>query len=157
MAGASVTSAVNMTLFGHTENSQALEIEPFFSPLPLQKKRVSLTTQKLHLKQASSNIRLPSEPMNFDFQQCNKWEFSFVELKPVFFYGGCKIAGKLVRTRSCQLSDQRRTQHFNCKFKARLSLFKKALSFSDHSSKREDHAGRVEVVGGSTCTPQGPQ
>lgn len=27
-----MTSAVNMTLFGHTEDSQALEIEPFFPP-----------------------------------------------------------------------------------------------------------------------------
>lgn len=32
MVEASVTSAVNMTLFGHTEDSRALEIEPFFPP-----------------------------------------------------------------------------------------------------------------------------
>lgn len=32
MVEASVTSAVNMTLFGHTEDSEALEIEPFFPP-----------------------------------------------------------------------------------------------------------------------------
>lgn len=37
MVEASVTSAVNMTLFGHTEDSQALEIEPFFSPPPAEK------------------------------------------------------------------------------------------------------------------------
>lgn len=36
MVEASVTSAVNMTLFGHTEDSRALEIEPFF-PSPCRK------------------------------------------------------------------------------------------------------------------------
>lgn len=37
MVEASVTSAVNMTLIGHTENSQALEIEPFSPPPPAEK------------------------------------------------------------------------------------------------------------------------
>lgn len=36
MVEASMTSAVNMTLIGHTENSQALEIEPF-PPPPAEK------------------------------------------------------------------------------------------------------------------------
>lgn len=89
MVEASVTSAVNMTLIGHTENSQALEIEPF-SPPPLQKRRVSITTQKLHFKQARCNMRLLSEPMNFNFHQCNKGEFYFLAhlkaVKPFFIY-----------------------------------------------------------------------
>lgn len=70
-----MTSAVNMTLIGHTENSQALEIEP---PPPLHKRRVSITTQKLHFKQARCNMRPLSEPMNFNFHQRNKGEFSFL-------------------------------------------------------------------------------
>ena len=50
-----------------------------FSFLPLQKRRVSSATQKLHFNQASSNMRLLSEPMKFNFHHCNKGEFSFVE------------------------------------------------------------------------------
>lgn len=78
MVEASATSAVSMTLFGHMEDSQALEIEPFFS-LPLLKRSVSSATQKLRFNQASSNMRLLSGPMKFNFHQCNKGEFSFVE------------------------------------------------------------------------------
>lgn len=50
----------------------------FFS-LPLLKRSVSSTTQKLRFNQASSNTRLLSGPMKFNFHQRNKGEFSFVE------------------------------------------------------------------------------
>lgn len=139
MVEALATSAVNMTLFGHMEDSQALEIEPFF-PLPLLKRSISSTTQKLRFNQASSNMRLLSGPMKFNFHQRNKGEFSFVEhlnkakariFYFIFFKIEHKNAGHLVRTQSCSVHSQ--TLHFNCKLKirnpSRLFNFKMLCSF----------------------------
>lgn len=117
MVEASMTSAVNMTLIGHTGNSQALEIEPF-PALPLQKRRVSITTQKLHFKQARCNMRLLSEPMNFNFHQRNKGEFSFLaHLKAVkaFFFKNfeCKIKGNSVEIKYSRVSDQSWIESFS--------------------------------------------